>query len=261
VSRKIARALDITGPFNIQFIAKDNEIKVIECNLRASRSFPFVSKVTKTNFIDVAVRRMLGHRRKITYNALDLDYVGVKAPQFSFTRLKEADPILSVEMASTGEVACLGDDTYEAFLKALISTGISFPKKSVLLSIGKDRNKYRLLESARSLQDMGYSIYATEDTGKFLSAHGIWSSKVYKAHEKKEPNILTMMEQKKLDLVIQIPGVWAREKMTDGYKIRRAAVDFAIPLINDINIAKLFVQAISKYSLQDLKAKSWDEYG
>jgi len=261
VSGKIAKALKITGPFNIQFIAKDNEIKVIECNLRASRSFPFVSKVTKTNFIEVAVQRMLGIKKKINFNALDLDYVGVKAPQFSFTRLKEADPILSVEMASTGEVACLGDDLHEALLKAMMSTGISFPEKKVLLSIGKDRNKYRLLETIKTLENLDFEIYATNHTHKFLSSHGIWSTKVFKGHEKKEPNALTMMEKKKLDLVIQIPGIWKREKMTDGYKIRRAAVDFAIPLINDINIARVFVKAISKYKIEDLKIKSWDEYG
>jgi len=260
ISGMIARGLKITGPFNIQFIAKDNEVKVIECNLRASRSFPFVSKVTKTNFIDVAVRRMLGNRRHVTYQALDLDYVGVKCPQFSFTRLKLADPILSVEMASTGEVACLGDDMYEAFLKSMISTGINLPKKRVLLSIGKDRNKYRLLDSARLLQNMGYELYATEDTNRFLSSQGIWSTKVYKAHEGKKPNVLSMIEAKEVDLVIQIPGVWKREQVTDGYKIRRAAVDFAIPLINDTNIAKLFVAALNKYKTGDLKVKSWDEY-
>ncbi len=260
ITRKIACSLKITGPFNIQFIAKDNNIKVIECNLRTSRSFPFVSKVTKINFIDVAVRLMLGKKVKITRSTIDLDYVGVKAPQFSFTRLKEADPVLSVEMASTGEVACLGDDLNHAFLKAMIATGVSLPKKNVLLSIGGD-NKYRMLESIEKLKIMGFSLFATEHTSEFLSGKGINNMMVYKAHNPhKKNNVLSMMDKKLLDFVIVIPSMRKKEHITDGYLIRRKAVDHAIPLITDVNIARLFIDAISKTGLDDLQIGSWDEY-
>ncbi len=260
-TEKIAGALKITGPFNIQFIAKDNHIKVIECNLRASRSFPFVSKVTKINFIDAAVRLMLGEKIDVPTSTMDLGYVGVKAPQFSFTRLKKADPVLSVEMASTGEVACLGNSLNEAFLKAILSTGMKMPRENVLVTIGGDRNKYRLLESIIKLVGLGFNIYATEHTSDFLKANGIDNKMVYKAHNlHKRNNVISMMERRELDFVINIPSVMKKEEVTDGYHIRRKAVDYAIPLITDVNIARLLVDAISRLSIADLKIKSWEEY-
>jgi carbamoyl-phosphate synthase large subunit len=258
-TRKIARALSITGPFNIQYIAKENELKVIECNLRASRSFPFVSKVTKTNFIDLAVKAMLGMDVTANFSALDLDYVGVKSPQFSFTRLVHADPILGVEMASTGEVACLGDDLNEAFLKASLSTGMSFPKKNVLLSIGGEKNKYRLLESVKALRNAGFRLFVTEHTSEFLAGLGIPNTMVYKAHNAhKDNNVLSLMDKRLLDFVVVIPNTQRKEEVTDGYRIRRKAVDHAIPLLTDVNIARLFINALT--NTESLKIKAWDEY-
>jgi len=261
IAYNIAEALNITGPFNIQFIAKDNHIKVIECNLRASRSFPFVSKVTKINFIDTAVKLMLGKSVNITKSTLDLDYVGVKAPQFSFMRLKLADPILSVEMASTGEVACLGDNLNEAFLKAMISTNIKLPKKSVLLSIGGEKNKYRLLDTVKKLRELGFKLYGTEHTSDFMDDNGIPNTMVYKAHNvHKKDNVISMMDSRDIDFVINIPSIEKKEVVTDGYHIRRKAVDYAIPLITDVNIARLFIDAIYNLGLDDLRVKSWEEY-
>jgi carbamoyl-phosphate synthase large subunit len=265
ITKRIARSLQITGPFNIQYIAKGNHIKVIECNLRASRSFPFVSKITKINFIDAAVKVMMGQDVKITKSTIDLNYVGVKAPQFSFTRLKRADPILSVEMASTGEVACFGKNLEEAFLKSMISTGINFPKKkNVLLSIGGEENKFRLFDYIEELNKAGFKIYATDDTSKFLDEYEIKNEMVYKAHNlHKENNVLNLISDQKVDLVINIPSNKKREDKnedTDGYNIRRKSVDFAIPLITDVNIAKLFISGICKFTQEDLKIKSWDEY-
>lgn len=261
ITKKIANSLKITGPFNIQFIAKENNIKVIECNLRASRSFPFVSKVSKTNFIDVAVKLILNKKVMINKSTLDLDYVGVKSPQFSFTRLKKADPILSVEMTSTGEVACLGNDLNEAFLKAIISTGMNIPNKNVLLSIGGEKNKYRLLGAIKTLYNLGFNLFSTEHTSQFLTKNNIINKMIYKAHNPhKENNVLNLMDNKRLDFVIVIPSINKKEEITDGYKIRRRAIDFAIPLITDVNIAKLFIDAISKLKLDDLKVKSWQEY-
>jgi len=258
ITTKIAAALKITGPFNIQFIAKDNHIKVIECNLRASRSFPFVSKVSKINFIDAAVKLMLGHKVKITKSTLDLDYVGVKAPQFSFTRLKKADPILSVEMASTGEVACIGDDLNEAFLKALVSTGTRYPQKSILLSIGGEKNKYRLLDSIKTLPHLGYRLFGTDKTADFMKQKNIPNTKVFKSGT--ENSVISLIKDKKVDFVINIPSIEKKESVTEGYRIRRKAVDHAIPLITDVNIAKLFITAIGNLTMEDLKVKAWDEY-
>jgi len=260
-ARRIANSLEITGPFNIQFIAKENEIKVIECNLRASRSFPFVSKVSKTNFIELATKVILGkkvgmHER----SALELDYVGVKAPQFSFSRLKGADPILRVEMASTGEVACLGDDLREAFLKSVISTGFRIPEKSVLVSISGDINRYKMLEDIKKLYNLHFKIYATYNTSRFLKEHSIENILIHKVHEKRKPNVVDHLTNRKIDLVINIPDPTKEYVLDDSYAIRRLAVDFSVPLITNSQLTTLFVDAISTKDMKDLEIKSWDEY-
>ncbi|MBI1936209.1 carbamoyl-phosphate synthase (glutamine-hydrolyzing) large subunit, partial [Candidatus Woesearchaeota archaeon] len=260
IAKKISGSLKITGPFNIQFIAKENEIKVIECNLRASRSFPFVSKVTKNNFIELATKAMIGMDIKGRYNTLDLDYVGVKAPQFSFSRLQGADPVLSVEMASTGEVACLGNDLNEAFLKSLLSVGFTMPEKSILLSTGPVKSKAYLLEGIRKLDEMGFGLFATEGTAKFLEQNGIKSEILYWPSYKKEPNALTYLQERKIDLVINIPKSLEETELENDYLIRRKAVDFNIPLITNAQVAKLFIESISKKKMEDLEIKSWDEY-
>lgn len=261
VAKQLAKALDITGPFNMQFLAIENHVKVIECNLRSSRSFPFVSKVFKKNFIDIATRAMLGEDiPKIDKSSLDLDYVGVKSPQFSFSRLKGADPTTHVEMASTGEVACLGKDIHEAFLKSFISTGMNFPKKNVLISIGGEENKYKLLESIKKLQQLNFTLYATEHTSKFYEKWGIPTNLLYKIHEDKKPNVNDFLLNKKIGLIISMPKSYAEIGKGDTYIIRRSAVDFSIPLINNIQVAKLFIDAIAQKTLEDLEIKSWDEY-
>ncbi len=263
IGKQIAKSLNITGPFNIQFLAKNNEIKVIECNLRSSRSFPFASKVTGYNFIEIATKCMLGKitkKQSKKYYTLELDHVGVKAAQFSFSRLKGADPVLGVEMASTGEVACFGDDLEEAFLKSLIAVGVRIPKKNVLFSIGKIEDKVESLEAAKKLQDLGYKIYATKGTGKFFNDHGVEAKILYKISSKKHPNIEEYICNKKLDLIINIQKNYASKELTDGYTIRRKAVDNNISLITNIQIATLLVQSIEKYKEEDLKIKSWDEY-
>ncbi|MBD3310734.1 carbamoyl-phosphate synthase (glutamine-hydrolyzing) large subunit, partial [Candidatus Woesearchaeota archaeon] len=261
VAARIAESLKITGPFNIQFLAKENEIKVIECNLRSSRSFPFVSKVTKTNFIEVATKAMLGLEPKVSVNSLDLDYVGVKAPQFSFTRLHGADPILRVEMASTGEVACIGTDLHDAFLKSVMSAGLKLPDKSVLLSISGDKRRFRFLEEVKLLHELGFRIFATEHTSEFYSRHGIPTTMVYKAHNKhKQNNVLSMIEQKKLDLVINVTKEYDRQKLEDSYLIRRRSVDFAIPLFTNLQVAKLFVESLARKDLNSLEVRPWSEY-
>ena len=260
ITKKIAKSLKITGPFNIQFIAKDNQIRVIECNLRASRSFPFVSKVTKHNFIDLATRAMLGLDVKGNYNTLDLDYVGVKAPQFSFSRLHGADPVLSVEMASTGEVACLGNDLNEAFLKSLLSVGFVIPQSNVLLSTGPIKSKADLLESVKKLAEMGFNLYATEGTAKFLEENNVKTNILHWPLDKKEPNTLTYLQERKIDLVINIPKSFEEQELTNDYLIRRKAVDFNIPLLTNAQIAKLFVESIYKKKMEELEVKSWEEY-
>jgi carbamoyl-phosphate synthase large subunit len=260
IGREIAGALRITGPFNIQFIAKDNEIKVIECNLRASRSFPFVSKVAKTNFIELAVAAMMGRPVRNRKTTLDLNYVGVKAPQFSFSRLKGADPALGVEMASTGEVACLGDDVHEAFLKALLSAGFTFPRRSVLLTIGGETSKYRFLESARKLHGLGLRIFATEHTSNFLRENGIPTTRLFKVHEKCEPNIRGYIARGKIDFVISIPNPAKRVEFDSDYRLRRMAVDFSIPILTNLQVADLFAQALATHPLRSLKTKHWAEY-
>jgi len=260
IGRKIARALRITGPFNIQFIAKDNEIKVIECNLRASRSFPFVSKVARANFIELAVAAMMGQPVRNRKTTLDLNYVGVKAPQFSFSRLKGADPILGVEMASTGEVACLGDDIHEAFLKALLSAGFTLPENNVLLTIGGETSKHRFLEPARKLHAMGLRIFATEHTSNFLHENGIPNTRLFKVHEKREPNIRDYIARRKIDFVISIPNPEKRVEFDSDYRLRRLAVDFSIPILTNLQVADLFAQALADHPLESLAAKHWAEY-
>jgi carbamoyl-phosphate synthase large subunit len=260
IAKKIVSALAITGPFNIQFIAKSNEIKVIECNLRSSRSFPFVSKVTKYNFIDKATKAMLGFEEKGSYNTIDLDYVGVKAPQFSFSRLHGADPVLGVEMASTGEVACLGKDINEAFLKSLLAVGFVLPKKNILLSTGPTKSKSYLLESIRRLKQMGFNLYATKGTHDFYKNNGINTKILYWPLEKKEPNVLTYIKDRKIDLVINIPKSFEEEELENDYLIRRKAVDFNIPLLTNPQNTKLFIESISKLKIKDLEIKEWEGY-
>jgi len=263
ITAQIARALEIHGPFNIQFIAKGNDVKVIECNVRASRSFPFVSKILGTNFIEQATEVMLDRREPDAAGnelVLDLDYVGVKAPQFSFTRLDGADPTLGVEMASTGEVACLGDDFEEAFLKALLSVGYRVPVSSVLLSTGPVEAKAAFLESSRTLQRLGLTLYATPGTADFLRGHGIETTVLYWPLDTASPNVLEYLTAKRIDLVINIPKSSQEEELTNDYLIRRRTVDFGIPLITDIQLAQRFVEAIARKGLDDLQVKSWMEY-
>ena len=261
IARKIARSLQINGPFNIQFIAKDNEVKVIECNLRASRSFPFVSKIFKLNFIDLATKIIMGiDVPRIDKSCFELDYVGVKAPQFSFTRIKGADPVLSVEMASTGEVACIGDSFEEAFLKALLSVGFSFPEKNILLSTGPFESKALFLPNAKKLKDLGFNLFATRGTADFLKYNGIPSQALYWPLEKREPNTLTYIENRRLDLIINIPKSIEEAELTNDYLIRRKAIDFNIPLITNLEFAERFIEAIAKIKEEDLSIRSWDEY-
>ena len=262
ISKAIAKELRITGPFNIQFIAKDNHVKVIECNLRASRSFPFVSKVFKLNFIDVATKAMLGKELpRIEKSAFELDYVGVKAPQFSFSRLKGSDPMLSVEMASTGEVACFGEDLHEAFLKAFLSVGYEIPKKNILLSTGPAESKAELLEGCRGLAKKGFHLYATRGTQQFLQSNGIRATILHWPLTPEKPNALDFIRERKIDLVINIPKSLDRRELTNDYEIRRAAVDFNIPLITNTQVAKLFLESILSRTEKDLKLRPWQEYG
>jgi len=261
IAKKIAKNLKITGPFNIQFIAKDNDVKVIECNLRASRSFPFASKVLKINFIDKATKIIMGKQiPEIDTSSFDLDYVGVKAPQFSFTRLKGSDPVLGVEMASTGEVACIGDDFNEAYLKSFISVGLRIPKKNILLSTGPVHSKAELLEGTRFLNELGFKFYATKGTADFMKANGIGAEVLHWPLDKKEPNTLTYIADGKIDLVINIPKNIEREELDNDYLIRRKAVDFDVPLITNLQLAKRFAEALYRTKPENLEVKSWDEY-
>ncbi len=261
ISRQIAKALNINGPFNIQFLAKDNDIKVIECNLRASRSFPFVSKVLKINFIDIATRIMLGLEvEKPGKSVFDLDYIGIKAPQFSFSRLHRADPILGVDMASTGEVGCIGENFYEAILKSMLSVGYNIPKKNILLSTGPVRSKIEMVNSCRMLAEKGYTLFATRGTADFLKQNGIESTVLHWPDEKKQPNTLTYLRERKIDLVINIPKDLTSTELSNDYTIRRSAVDFNIPLITNARLASAFLTAVCKLSIEDIAIKSWDEY-
>ena len=261
IARQISRELRISGPFNIQFLAKDNDIKVIECNLRASRSFPFVSKVLKTNFIEIATEVMLGKDVRIPEkSSFELDYVGVKAPQFSFSRLQKADPILGVEMASTGEVGCIGEDYYEAVMKAMLSVGYTLPKKNILLSTGPTRSKLEMLNSCRMLTERGYKLFATKGTQQFLKDNGIESTHLHWPDEAHEPNTLQYLKEKKIDLVINVPKNLSQSELSNDYTIRRTAVDFNIPLITDARLASAFIYSFCKNELSELTIQSWDEY-
>ncbi len=262
ISRKIAKALEITGPFNIQYLAKDNDIKVIECNLRASRSFPFVSKVLKTNLIEIATKAMLGVPfEKPDKSLFELDYVGVKAPQFSFHRLLNADPVLGVDMASTGEVGCIGENFYEALLKSMLSVGYRIPKKTILISSGPVRGKIELLASARMLKERDFTIYATGGTHHFFQENGIETEKVYWPDEEDmSPNTLELIKQRKVEMVINIPKDHTNREISNGYRIRRNAIDFNIPLITNARVASAFIYAICKLEMDDISIKSWDEY-
>jgi len=260
ISRDIARALRISGPFNMQFLAKDNDIKVIECNLRASRSFPFVSKVIKINFIELATQIMLGLPvEKPNKSAFDLDYIGVKAPQFSFSRLQKADPVLGVEMASTGEVGCIGENYYETLLKAMMSVGYQLPKKNILLSTGDTRSKIELLESSRMLVEKGFCLYATRGSALFLQENDIPATILHWPDENKQPNTLDYLRERKIDLVINIPKNLSKTELDNDYSIRRAAVDFNIPLITNARLASAFIYGICKLD-EGIMIKSWDEY-
>ncbi|RKD91368.1 carbamoyl-phosphate synthase (glutamine-hydrolyzing) large subunit [Mangrovibacterium diazotrophicum] len=262
ISREIAKALEISGPFNMQFLAKDNDIKVIECNLRASRSFPFVSKVMKINLIEIATKVMMGAPyTKPDKSLFELDYVGVKAPQFSFHRLLNADPVLGVDMSSTGEVACIGENFYEAILKSMLSVGYKFPEKNVLISSGQARSKLELLNSARMLQDRGFNIYATEGTHRFLRENKVDSTMLHWPDEEDlQPNTIDYLRDKKIDLVVNIPKNYSKRELSNGYKIRRASIDYNIPLITNARVASAFIYAVCKYKIDDIAIKAWEEY-
>ena len=261
IAREVARMLNISGPFNMQLMAKDNEIKVIECNLRASRSFPFVSKVLKVNFIDIATKVMLGVDPEVPHkSAFELDYVGIKAPQFSFSRLQKADPVLGVEMASTGEVGCLGEDFHEAILKAMLSVGYTIPRKNILLSTGDSRSKMDMLSAAKALQAKGYDIFATRGTAVFLETNGVHATVLHWPDQDEQPNTLTYIKEKKIDLVVNIPKNLSKDELNNDYTIRRSAIDFNIPLITNARLASAFINAFCRLSKEDVRIKSWNEY-
>jgi carbamoyl-phosphate synthase large subunit len=261
IARQIARSLHITGPFNIQFLAKDNYIKVIECNLRASRSFPFVSKVLKINFIEIATKLMLGiDVPKPEKSEFELDYVGIKASQFSFARLQHADPIHGVDMASTGEVGCIGDDFSETVLKSLLSVGYKIPKKNIMISSGQTKSKVDLLDACRMLTEKGYEIYATGGTHKFLKENDIASTAVNWPDEPGNHNVLEMIAEKQFDLIINIPKNATKRELENDYKIRRNAIDFNIPLLTNARLASAFINAFCSMTFDDIKIKAWDEY-
>lgn len=262
ISRQIAKKLHINGPFNIQFMARDNDILVIECNLRASRSFPFVSKVLKLNFIDLATKIMLGAPvEKPNKNLFDLDYVGIKASQFSFNRLQKADPVLGVDMSSTGEVGCLGDDTSTALMKSMLSVGLRIPKKTILLSTGGAKQKAEMLDAAKMLKQHGYELYATVGTSKYLTENGIENTLVYMpSDEGQYPQALELLHEKKIDMVVNMPKDLTPRELTNGYKIRRAAIDLNVPLITNSRLASAFISAFCNVGMDDIDIKAWGEY-
>ena len=263
ISRRIAKELNISGPFNIQYLARKNEVKVIECNLRASRSFPFVSKVLKRNFIETATRIMLdAPYTRPDKSEFDIDWIGVKASQFSFARLQNADPVLGVDMSSTGEVGCLGDDFNEALLNAMIATGYKIPEQSVLLSSGATKSKVDLLDASQMLSKKGYKIYATAGTATFLNAHGVATTPVFWPDERPnaENNVMKMIAGHKFDLIVNIPKNHSKRELTNGYRIRRGAIDHNIPLITNARLAKAFIEAFCETKLEDIQIKSWQEY-
>ena len=262
ISRQIAKALHINGPFNIQFMARDNDILVIECNLRASRSFPFVSKVLKLNFIDLATKIMLGIPvEKPNKNLFDLDYVGIKASQFSFNRLQKADPVLGVDMSSTGEVGCIGEDTHTALLKSMLSVGQRIPAKNILLSTGGAKQKAEMLDAAKILKAHGYNLFATGGTSKYLTENGLENTLVYwPSDEGKQPQALDLLHEKKIDMVVNIPKDLTPRELTNGYKIRRASIDLNIPLLTNSRLASAFIAAFCNVKLDDIDIKAWGEY-
>ena len=262
ISRQIAAALHINGPFNIQYMARDNDILVIECNLRASRSFPFVSKVLKLNLIDLATKVMLGLPVERPHkNLFDLDYVGIKASQFSFNRLQKADPVLGVDMASTGEVGCIGDNTNTALLKAMLSVGHRIPKNTVLLSTGTAKQKAEMLDAARMLVSHGYQLYATGGTSRYLTDNGVENTMVHWPSEPGlQPQALDMLHRHEIDMVVNVPKNLSERELTNGYKIRRAAIDLNVPLITNSRLASAFINAFCTIKLDDIGIKSWAEY-
>lgn len=261
ISRQIAKELNISGPFNIQFLARENDIKVIECNLRASRSFPFVSKVLKMNFIELATKVMLGIPvEKPEKSAFDLDYVGIKASQFSFNRLQNADPVLGVDMASTGEVGCIGEDISSAVLQSMLSVGYRIPQKGVLLSTGTTKQKVAMLSAAKALAQKGYALYATDGTSRFLTENGLENTRVYWPTEEGTPQALDLLRNKEIDMVVNIPKDLTPGELTNGYKIRRTAVDSNIPLITNARLASAFIHAFCNMTMDDIAIKAWDEY-
>src|SRR5574344_462754 len=261
ISRQIAKELNISGPFNIQYLARENDIKVIECNLRASRSFPFVSKVLKINFIELATKVMLGLPvEKPKKNLFELDYVGIKASQFSFNRLQKADPVLGVDMASTGEVGCIGSDTSCAVLKSMLSVGQRIPKKNILLSTGGAKQKADMLDAAKMLLSKGYEIYATGGTSKYLQENGVDNTRVFWPSEEGQPQALDMLHNKQIDMVVNIPKNLTSGELTNGYKIRRASIDLNIPLITNARLASAFINAFCTMTIDDIAIKSWEEY-
>ena len=261
ISRRIAKELNISGPFNIQYLAKGSDIKVIECNLRASRSFPFVSKILKRNFIDTATRIMLDAPYEIPGKGeFDIDRIGVKASQFSFARLQNADPVLGVDMSSTGEVGCLGDDFNEALLNAMIATGYSIPKHNILVSSGGLKGKVDLLEPIKRLVQAGYAIFATEGTARFLAENGVEATTVNWPDEDGENKVLDMIANHQFDLIVNVPKNQTKRELTNGYRIRRGAIDHNIPLMTNVRLAKAFIDAFCSMKLQDIQIKSWQEY-
>jgi carbamoyl-phosphate synthase large subunit len=263
ISRKIAKELNISGPFNIQFLAKNREVKVIECNLRASRSFPFVSKILKRNFIETATKIMLDapYSRPEKFE-FDIDRIGVKASQFSFARLQNADPVLGVDMSSTGEVGCLGDDLNEALLNALIATGYRLPKQgaSILISSGAAKGKVSLLEPVKCLVQKGYKVYATGGTAKFFNDNGVAATAVCWPDEEGENNVMDMIAQHQFDLIVNVPKNHTKRELTNGYRIRRGAIDHNIPLMTNVRLAKAYIEAFTALREEDIKIKSWQEY-
>jgi carbamoyl-phosphate synthase large subunit len=263
IAHKIAKELNISGPFNIQFLAKNREVKVIECNLRASRSFPFVSKILKRNFIETATKIMLdAPYSKPDKSEFDIDRIGVKASQFSFARLQNADPVLGVDMSSTGEVGCLGDDLNEALLNALIATGYRLPAagSSILISSGAAKGKVSLLEPAKELVKKGYEVYATGGTARFFNENGVKATAVSWPDEEGENNVMDMIAQHKFSLIVNVPKNHTKRELTNGYRIRRGAIDHNIPLMTNVRLAKAFIQAFTALKEDDIKIKSWQEY-
>ena len=262
IGSRIAKALDISGPFNIQFLAKNNDIKVIECNLRASRSFPFVSKVLKINFIDLATKIMLGiPMEKPAKSAFDLDYVGIKASQFSFSRLQGADPVLGVDMSSTGEVGCLGVDTSEAILKSMLAVGLRIPEKGILLSTGSAKQKADMLETAQLLDSKGYKLYATSGTYRFLTDNGVKATEVFwPSQPDMQPQALQLLHDKEIDLVVNIPKDLTPTELGNGHRIRRAAIDLNISLLTNARLATAFIRSFTGMTPDDIEILPWDEY-